>query len=484
MSLQHIYNIVVKSKLIITTLVISLLCLFLCVLMTKTGYKSGYLILGSILFLVLCVISLFSYKVGFYISITFGFLIFLLGRLTSDSFPLGILVDVPLYLCAINYFANREIKSTESESIQIHIISVFMIVILVYNLIQLINPNSINFLAWVYTFRKIFLYFLIYFLSLKVFTTLRDVIFFFKFWISFSFFAGIYGCIQHWFGLFDFEYSWLLDHTVLEQLFSLGNAKYRSFSIFSDPSSFGLGMATTFVFSLVLMVYTQGFFKKLLLFLINFFLLFGVAYSGTRTAYFIIVAGVCFYILLTITKKNTLIFAFISLLVFIFILFAPIYNNLTINRIRSTFQFSNDASMNLRNINREKIRPYIYSHPIGGGVSTTGGAGDTYTPDHFLAGFATDSGYVRIAVETGWIGLILQCLFYYFILNAGLKSYMSCSNIVLRFYILATLICIFSFVIAQYSQEATDPTPLCFLFYPCLAFIARANYFQKPLIVR
>jgi cell division protein FtsW (lipid II flippase) len=101
-----------------------------------------------------------------------------------------------------------------------------------------------------------------------------------------------------------------------------------------------------------------------------------------------------------------------------------------------------------------------------------------------LAGFETDSGYVRVAVETGWIGLIIQCLFYFFILNAGLKIYMRCSKNVLRYYVLGALTCIFSFAIAQYSQDATDLTPLCFLFYPCLAFIAKSNNFHKPLIFR
>jgi cell division protein FtsW (lipid II flippase) len=281
----------------------------------------------------------------------------------------------------------------------------------------------------------------------------------------------------------SFDYNYVTSSPVLEQLFSLGNGEFRIFSLFSDPSAFGLGMATTLVFSLVLMVYTKGFLKKILLFLINLFLLFAVAYSGTRTAYFMIFAGICFYLLLTINQKRTLVVAFVLFLLFAFILFAPIYSNQTINRVRSTFEFSNDASMNLRDINRKKIRPYIYSHPIGGGLSTTGGAGETYVPEHILAGFDTDSGYVRIAVETGWIGFIIQCIFYFLILNSGLKAYMRSFNKLTRFYLLATLTCIFSFVIAQYGQDATDPTPLCFLFYPCLAFLAKANYLHKPLIV-
>jgi len=483
MGIQDINKVFDNRKMVVTSLVIILLCLFLSVLITQTGYQSGYLVIGVILFFGLCVISLVNFKVGFYASITVGFFISIFARLTLTTIPLGILIDVLLYLGCISFFTTKVNKTETNDSVPMHVISVFMIIVLVYNFFQLVNPNSINLLAWFYTFRKVVMYSLIYFLSLKVFTSFRDVVFFFKYWLILACTAGIYGCFQQWFGLFSFEYNWVTSSPEIEQLLSLGDGSFRIFSIFSDPSAFGLGMATTFIFSLVLLIHTKGFSKKVMFFLINFFLLFGVAYSGTRTAYFIIVSGICFYTLLTITKRKTLIFAFISFLLFAFILFAPINNNSTINRIRSTFEFSNDASMNLRNINREKIRPYIYNHPIGGGLSTTGGIGETYTPGHILAGFDTDSGYVRIAVETGWIGLIVQCLFYFFILNAGLKSYMMCSNKVLRFYLIASLTCIFSFVIAQYSQDSTDPTPLCFLFYPCLAFMTKANYFIKPLIV-
>jgi hypothetical protein len=472
-----------SRKMVFASLLITLLSLFLCVVISTSGYKSGYIVIGAILYLGLSLMSLFDFRVGFYISITFGFFIFIFGRISQAPIPLGVLVELPLYCGCINFFFNKHSNEDKTENIPMHVITIFMVITTIYNFIELVNINSLNFLAWIFTFRRIIMYGLIYFLSLKIFTSLRDIIFFFKFWIAIAFVAAIYGCFQKWFGLFDFDYNWVVSSPVLEQLFSIGGGKFRTFSIFSDPSAFGLGMATTFIFSLVLTIYTKGFLKKSILFLISIFLLLGVAYSGTRTAYFIIVSGICFYILLTITQLKTLIIACIFFLLFAFILFAPIYNNQTINRIRSTFEFSNDASMNLRNINREKIRPYIYSHPIGGGLSTTGGAGEKYTPGHVLASFDTDSGYVRIAVETGWIGLLIQCLFYFFILNEGLKVYMRSSNNVLRFYVLAAITCLFSFVTAQYSQDATDPTPLCFLFYPCLAFIAKAKYFYKPLIV-
>jgi putative inorganic carbon (HCO3(-)) transporter len=465
-----------------TALIIFSLCFFIGMLVPAIGYKNGYLLLGGIIYIGLLIYSFIKYEFGFYISLTFGFLIFILGRITSFSFPLGVLIELPLWLSCISLLIHKKSNNQIDFSISNHVITLFMIIFIVYSLIQLVNPSSFSFLAWLYAFRKVLMFGGIYFLALHLFISLKNINFFFKYWIGISFLAGIYGCIQQWFGFFNFEYYWVKSSQTRSQLFYLGGDIYRKFSVFSDPSAFGIGMATTTIISLILLIYTKSIRNWFFLSLINLFMLLGVGYSGTRTAYFIIIIGICFFILLTITKKNTLIFATISFLLFALLLFAPIYSNLTINRIRSTFEFSQDASMNVRNINREKIRPYIYAHPFGGGLSTSGGTGEQYTPGHKLAGFPTDSGYVRTAVETGWIGLIIQCAFYFFILNSGIKTFFNSRKRVLRIYLLATLACLFSFIVAQYSQESTDPTPLCFLFYSSLALIVRVDYINKRLI--
>jgi hypothetical protein len=252
-----------NTKMFVASLSIIFVSLFLCLLISLTGYETGYLVIGAILFLVLCVFSLINFKIGFYSSVTFGFLIFLLGRVSTSTFPLGVLVELPLYLGFIKCLSQRDDDNEVIESHPMHVISIFMIIITLYSFLQLFNPNSFNFLAWIYTFRRIIMYGLIYYLSFKIFSSFRDVIFFFKYWITMSFAAAVYGCYEHWFGFFDFDYIYITSSPVLEQLFSLGNGEYRIFSIFSDPSAFGLGMAATLLLSLVLMINTKGFRKKI-----------------------------------------------------------------------------------------------------------------------------------------------------------------------------------------------------------------------------
>ena len=137
MAIQNIDRLFGNRKMVFASFVITLISLLLCFIIATSGYKSGYLIIGAILYLGLCVISLINFKVGFYISITFGFLIFLLGRVSLTTIPLGILVDLPLYLGFISFFTNKSNKADTSQSIPIHVISVFMIIILIYNFMYL-----------------------------------------------------------------------------------------------------------------------------------------------------------------------------------------------------------------------------------------------------------------------------------------------------------------------------------------------------------
>ena len=53
--------------------------------------------------------------------------------------------------------------------------------------------------------------------------------------------------------------------------------------------------------------------------------------------------------------------------------------------------------MRVRLENQRIIQPYIHSHPIGGGLGSTGIWGERFTPDSMLSSFAHDSGFVRIA---------------------------------------------------------------------------------------
>jgi hypothetical protein len=87
---------------------------------------------------------------------------------------------------------------------------------------------------------------------------------------------------------------------------------------------------------------------------------------------------------------------------------------------------------------------------------------------------------MKSAIETGWIGFIFQCLLYFLALKAGIHGYYNTTNRKIKYYYLATVVCVFCFVIAQFGQEAIGQIPGCFLFYSCLAAIVRLKNIEVP----
>ena len=144
----------------------------------------------------------------------------------------------------------------------------------------------------------------------------------------------------------------------------------------------------------------------------------------------------------------------------------------------TTFDFG-DASLNVRNVNRHNIQPYIYTHPIGGGVRTTGVVYEKYNEGHPLAGFPTDSGLLSLVLELGWIGLLLQCITYFVFLRLGVRGYYRSKDPTFKVLLLASTLTLFGYVVAQYSQLAISQVPSGFLFYALLAVIIRLPQIEK-----
>lgn len=207
-------------------------------------------------------------------------------------------------------------------------------------------------------------------------------------------------------------------------------------------------------------------------------MLLGMAYSGTRTTSIILPAGIVMYAFLTIRSKTTLITLFATVMLVMFILFAPIYNNATINRVRSSFD-SKDESLNLRDRNRHLIQPYIYAHPIGGGSGTTNANGGKYFPDHPLANFPSDSALLRNALENGWTGLLTWLIFCLFVMYQVINYYYKVKNPKYKIYLAALASTYFPFIVTQYSQETIGQIPGAVFFYSSLSLMLRLVQFDQ-----
>jgi predicted membrane protein len=368
-------------------------------------------------------------------------------------------------------------KQAQGESFwkgMAHPINYFMLGYLTFLLIECFNPNG-SATGALFSLRKTAQIVVLYLTALSIFQSDRNTKRFFNFWIVMSGLCGAYACYQQWVGFPAFELNWIRSSEVRVAIYQLDNGSFRKFSTLTDPAAFGILMAVSALLTVVTILKaplprTRFWFSLLLL-----FQLLGMSYSGTRTAIFALVAGLSFFVLMTINNIKTLLFAVFCSLVIGFLLFAPIYGNVTLNRFRSAFHYTNDASYSVRNNNRAKIQPYIYAHPIGGGPMTTGTNGLKYNPNHYLAGFPTDSGFLRSALEFGWVGFALVLLLFFVTLQQGVHAFFKAKAPLARAFLLAAVVALFGNIVSQYSQIAIGASPQIFLYYGLVAIIVNIS---------
>jgi len=153
-------------------------------------------------------------------------------------------------------------------------------------------------------------------------------------------------------------------------------------------------------------------------------------------------------------------------------------DNPVLYRIQSAFQVKDDPSMQLRLENQAFIQPFIQKHPIGGGLGSTGAWGQRFSPNTMLASFPPDSGYVRIAIEQGWIGLLLYCFLLFTSLKYGIQAYFRTKNEKIRIFYMAFLALLFNLCITNYTQEVIMQIPTSVIFYITLAALIRLKTFD------
>lgn len=443
--------------------------------MNKTGIKTGFLFTGISISLLIAFLSLYKFTFGIYLLTTLGFVIFTLSRLIYTDIPWGTGLELLIYTTTVGMLVSQKIKNKPLNEFFKNPFVIVFTVYLLYIFISIVNPAMNSKIGWITEFKRLlslYCFFLLIYIGLE---NVKQHYIFGRFLIILCIIAAAYGCFQQFFGFADFEMNYIVRSEARKKLLFMISGVKRKFSLFSDPSSFGITMAATASILLSIIGSIKFSKKTLILSILLIICLMGLAFSGTRTAYLAFAAGAGFFLLLTVNKIATRILGVMLLLSFAFIMVIPIYSNPTLNRVRSAFDLGNEASLNVRDVNRKSVQPYMLTHPFGGGLGTTSGNGIKNNPNHLLAGFETDSGYLKTATESGWIALILLLVQYYLILKIGLNTYFNTDKKEIKTLISSCLVCIFTFVIAQYAQVAVGQFPDSFLFYGAAAIILKTS---------
>lgn len=460
-------------KLSILYFVTPLVCIGLAYLFSisiQIGVTVSAVTLGSIL-LLFCI----AYpKFGFYFLIVFVFFVAFFERLFNADFQVGIVPKVLTGAIIIGILLKKVIHHERILSSANNPITYIYLINILYIGLEAFNPNIDSLKGWTPVFIGSILLFLYYVAGTYVFESRKAIKFFIKFWLILAFITAVYGCIQQWFGLPPWEYKQLLNDPHTYALF-YQNGFLRKYSFLADPPSFGILMGSTGVMSLCLSLGNYSNIKRILLVSGGVVMIVSMSYSGTRMATAVIVFGLLFFGLLTIQNRKTILLLSTIAIFTLIILFLPIYGNGVLIRIRSTFHPQEDASMQVRDINRHEIQPYMHRHPIGGGINTSGGRGGEIYPNHPLAGFPPDGAFMQTALEQGWIGFGLLLIIMFSILKYGINKFYRSSDREIKMIYAVLLSVIFCWYMAQYSQTGQTAFNIVYLYMASLAIVARLH---------
>jgi O-antigen ligase len=432
------------------------------------GLISAFIVLVVIVGLPAIYATVAFPKFGIIILISVAFIINGVSRVAPDNAPIGIAMDGLTYLLILGFFIKQQKEGKALSYYFKNEISYFILGWLVYNLLEAINPIADSRLAWLYTVRTVAFLMLLYYIFVFHIRSKDYIKTLFKVWLIFDLLAAMSAFQQEKFGFFGFEQRWLAANP-LEVSFLFINGHMRKFGIFSDPVVFAYNMVTGSLLCLAFIVSNIKTYKKvILIFLMGFFLMV-MLYSGTRAAFALLPVAL---IMLAILKfnKRILISVIIAGLLLLGLINMPT-SNASLYRFQSAFKPTKDASFNVRVENQRRIKPYILAHPIGGGLGSVGIWGQRFSPNSYLSKFPPDSGYVRVAVEMGWIGLILYCVLNFVILYKGIYYYYIIKDPQLKTFCLAMVLVIFAFDCGNYLQQATVQYPSNILFFLAIAIL-------------
>ncbi len=453
-------------------LVLTTVGLLFAAVVPYLGIGGSTMIIGGVIGLPIVVACMFNHQFGVAFTLILSFLIQLIGKYTAA--PIGTSLDGLLILMIFGIFVAQSLK--KDWSFAKDPISTWLLIWIYYNLFQVLNPAQESKMAWLFTVRSLAILNLLYFIACYAFSSLSRIKFMLNLIVGLATFTALYGLKQEFVGFSNVERAWIFSDPERAQLFFQWG-RMRVFSVFNDAMTFGIMMAYMGLFCIIYATAPMRFAGRVTLLIAAGMMFLSSIYSGTRTCFVLIPMGFFFYAVMTLNKwvigASAISVLFLAVLVMALANKSPVFY-----RIKSAFQPSEDASVQIRYFNQKRIRPYIYSHPIGFGPGSTGLWARRFTPDSFLAKFAHDSYYVRLAVEEGWIGLILYMFLFYTVMSRALYFHLRTREPTIKTLYLALLTALFLLAVANYPQEAIVQLPTSLVVYVFFAAIVRLKDFD------
>ena len=291
------------------------------------------------------------------------------------------------------------------------IINVMLLAILIWFglcFVEIFNNTcglGINFTAWFTGARLMALHLLWILLVFSLYITSPQILYkYLKLWAILSLFSAFWTWKMINMGLTSAETSFLYGAGQRTHLLQAGTL-IRYWSTFTDAANYGCNAASSAI-AFIIFGITAKLKKDEIFFLtIATAVIWGMFQSGTRTAIFCMIGGFGLFLVLSKSVKIMIPSAIVGTFFLIILIFTNIGNgNQQIRRMRSAFN-KDDASANVRDINKAAIAKYMKDAPWGIGIGMYSENIPAWNKFKLLSEIPPDSEYVFIWVRTGPIGV-------------------------------------------------------------------------------
>jgi len=449
-----------------------LLAILLSYAIATLELKIGVVILGAIIAIPVVGACLLKPIYAIWTIMIVGVFVDFLKKIVDAPFGTALdgLLFISLFGVLIQQVRNRDLSFAKNS------ISAWIFVWVILNLLEVLNPWAGSKLAWLYTVRSMAGLIILYFVAIYAFSSYKIIVKTIKLMIGLALLSALYGLKQEFIGFSNAELTWLYsDPKRLELIFQW--SRLRIFSFFSDPTTYGIFMSYMGTFCCVLATGPYSWAKRGILLFSAMCMFAAMIYAGSRTPFVLVPFGFIIFTLITLKKEIIIGAMFLGLLGIGFIMKGT--SNPVLFRLQSAFiPKHSDDTMQVRFKNQKFIQPMIHRHPIGVGLGSTGVWAKRFTPDSFLADFAHDSGFVRIAVELGWIGLLIYMAFLFTLLRQCIYYYLRVRNQKIKSLYLGFTVVLFQLTLACYPQEVLVLLPTSLIFYSITAAVVRLKDFD------
>ena len=436
------------------------------------GLKMAMLLIVAIAIAPPVLAIVWKTKIGIYFLITAAFFLSVALRLIPQI-PIGLSIDFMILLMLVGKLFRLQFDRDWSRMKSP--LTVIILVWVCYNLFQFVNPWAASRMAFFYVIRPAVGYLMLYFMIWDSIKGTKQVNHVFNYVLFLGWIAALWGIYQFKFGYFQWEMTHVLRTDTVHLVFNHG--RWRSFGPIGSPAQYGIMMASLACIAGNAFFITKSFGRRVILSILFLCFVLTMVYSGTRSSFVILPI---FYFVKVILSRNIKLYLTIIVAIVGMIILAKVpTNNYQIQRIQSVFKANEDKSYQIRAANRKMITPWILKHPIGGGLGSTGVWGQRFSPGTFLASFPPDSGVIRVAVELGWLGLIIFLLIYLLAFFKGVKGLWKMKNNQHKDKVESILCLLPAWGLVELGQEVAGVFPMSLLFWVFLAVLFVTLKYEK-----